>query len=323
MSNLDRFLETAGTELGCPADVGAVARELLAPLGGDGSGRSSLNNDGTPIQVCISVGEVGRGIRLIADPASAVGASEERFALGRAALSTLLDAKGPLLRVLCERTLTVTLPGEAAGRAALSAGCLWLATNLGGPGLALYTTAGWGDDQERWDRALAWLEVVLPEAGPARALIGGLRRVAKPVAHAIEGDDPARARAKLYFRLRAPVPLAQMGIGVLLDPRVGELVAELYADRSIRAEGLVFSLGFAIADGAFTDAKLDVCGHCVPRPPEAWSALLDRWTRRRAAPGFGAGATLLSGHAEVAFLGVGVRSDGELRTNLYLKPASG
>jgi hypothetical protein len=323
LSNLDKFLDAAITELACPADVRAVARHLLARPERDGSGRSSLNNDGTPMQLCIGVGDDGRSCRLIADPGWTADAPEERYALGRAALAGLIEAKGRALGALCERTLAVTLPVDAAGRAALSTGCLWLAANLAGRGLALYTTARWGEERERWDRAVEWLESVLPDPSWARSLIGPLRPVARPVAHAVEGEDPSHARAKLYYRLCVPVPLARMGVGVLLDPRVAELVGQLFADRPIRADSLVFSLGFALSDGAFTDAKIDVCGHCVPRPAAEWSALLRRWTRRRATPDFGVDGLLLAQSAEVAFLGVGVRTDHGLRTNLYLKPAPG
>lgn len=304
-----------------PAEqVAPLARTMLAH-GEPSGGRSSLNNDGTPLQICVSVGGARRTCRLIADPAATVGDADARFARGEAALGALLDARGPALRGLCEHILAATLPPPGE-RAALPSGLLWLAADLAGPGLAVYTTARWGDEAGRWTRALAWLDEVLPDSRAARGRLEPLRTLARPVAHAIEGADPARARAKLYFRTVAPEPMVRLGLDLLHDAWVVEFLELLIGDAAIRAETIVYSLGFTIGDGALCDIKLDVCAHCTPRSPPAWTALLGEWTERSGAAAFGVDRALLSGAAEVAFVGAGVRSDGELRTNLYLKPPS-
>jgi hypothetical protein len=311
------FLDLAG------AGGQELARVLLADPGpaAGRAGRSSLNNDGTPLQLCVSVGAGRRACRLIGDPASTVEAPGDRLARGRAALDELLATRGPGLRAACARTLAMLPAGDAL--AALRHGALWLAAEVAGPGLALYTTAGWGSDDDRWQRGLAWLDGLLPDARAARGVVERVRPLARPVACAIEGDAPARARAKLYFRPRTPVPLARMEIDLLCDPRVAELLAPLIGDAAIRADTLVYGLGFNLADGALCDAKLDVCAHCTPRPPAAWTALLAWWTGRQSHRELGVDAALAAGTAEVAFVGLGVRVDGELRTNLYLKPPGG
>jgi hypothetical protein len=311
------FLDLAGA--GGP-ELAPVLLAEPAPVTGRAR-RSSLNNDGTPLQLCISVGAGRRACRLIGDPASAVDDPGDRLARGRAALDELLATRGPALRAACERTLAMLPAGD--GLAALRHGTMWLAAEITGPGLALYTTAGWGSDDERWQRALGWLDGLLPDARAARDALDRVRPLARPVACAIEGDAPARARAKLYLRPRTPVPLARMEIDLLCDPRVAQLLAPLLGDAAIRADTLVYALGFNLADGAPSDAKLDVCAHCTPRPPAAWSALLAWWTALQSHRGFEVDPALADGTAEVAFVGVGVRIDGELRTNLYLKPPAG
>lgn len=319
METTATFLDLAG------AGGRELARALLAEpeleLAGGRARRSSLNNDGTPLQLCISVGAGRRACRLIGDPASAVEDPADRLARGRAALDDLLATRGPGLGAACARTLAMLPAGDAL--AALRHGALWLAAEVTGPGLALYTTAGWGRDDERWQRALAWLDDVLPDPRAARDAALRVRPLTRLVACAIEGDAPARARAKLYLRPRTPLPLARMGIDLLCDPRVAELLAPLCGDAAIRADTLVYALGFSLGDGALSDAKLDVCAHCTPRPPAAWTALLAWWTDRQAHRGFEVDAALAAGTAEVAFVGLGVRVDGELRTNLYLKPPGG
>lgn len=314
------FLDVAATSQGTPAgDIAAIARMLLAAPDRPGTGRSSLNNDGTPLELCISVGAGRRTCRLIGDPASTVDDAGERLVRGRAALSELLAARGPSLHALCERSLATTLPA-GADLAGLRSGALWLAADLAGPGLALYTTAAWGAEDERWQRGLAWLDALLPDTRAARRLLEPLGALARPVAFAIEGDAPARARAKLYLRPRTVVPLAAMGIELLCDPRVAELLTPLFGTAAIRSDTLVYALGFALADGALSDAKLDVCAHCIPRPAAAWATLLGWWTQHLSHRDFGVDAPLEAGTAEVAFVGIGVRADGDLRTNLYLKP---
>ena len=288
----------------------------------EGGGRSSLNNDGAPIQVCASLDARGPRWRLIVDPASTVEPAERRFLRARASLERLLAERGPALAPPCEQTLEATLPRDPSGRAKLATGCLWLAAGLSEPGLALYTTARWGDVDARWSRVDDWLERVLPDASRAREALAAVRPVALPIAQAIEGDSPERARAKVYFRAQNLTPLAKMGVGLLVDARVVEFLTAVVGDARLGRDTLVFSLGFSLRDGSVADAKVDVCAHCVVRHPEEWIAVFDAWALRWSTPPFGVEAALRAGRAEVAFVGLGVRTDGEVRTNLYLKPPS-
>ena len=314
------FLDFAFACAGAPQEkAAALAGAMLAGPAGPGAGRSTLNNDGVPLELCIGLGGARKTCRLIADPAFTEADAERRMARGREALGSLLAARGPGLRELCERTLAATLP-VAADLASLRSGAMWLAAELDAPGLALYTTGNWGGEEARWERTLAWLDGVLGDTRAARGVIEPLRQVAHVVAHGIEGDEPRRSRAKLYLRARTPRPLAAMGLELLRDPWVGELLLRLIARAPIHSSTLVYSIGFAIEDGRLIDQKIDVCAHCTPRRPEQWNALLAWWSQARGMDGFGVEEALLSGVAEVAFVGLGVRADGELRTNLYLKP---
>ena len=300
-------------------DVPVLARSLLARPERDGAGRSTLNNDGIPLQWCISLGGSTRASRLIADPAASIALADERLARGRAALAALLHSRAPSLAALCEQTLAATVPPPAE-LATLASGSMWLASGIGTPGVALYTSANWGSDDARWNRAAQWLEAVLPDASAARRWVAALRPLARPVAHALEGESASRVRAKLYFRPLAPLPLISMGLDLLADTRLAGLLERLLGGFDIHPGTLVYSLGFAVSTGQLSDQKLDICAHCCPRPPQAWIELLDWWAARQGGPGFAANDALRSPAAEVAFVGAGVRPGGSLRTNLYLKP---
>ncbi len=105
--------------------------------------------------------------------------------------------------------------------------------------------------------------------------------------------------------------------------RVADLAVRTLGAAPLRRDTLVYSVGFGVADGELRDAKIDICAHCARRAPADWVALLGWWVRRHGLPPFGVDGPLLANAAEVALLGIGLRPDGEMRTNLYLKPPPG
>src|SRR6516164_4124615 len=89
---------------------------LVAPLqSGDRPPRfhSTLNNDGSPLQLCIGSSERKGTLRLIGDPGCFVDSARERLQLGRECFARLLvaaDAGG--VRSVCDRLLSGLLPDD-------------------------------------------------------------------------------------------------------------------------------------------------------------------------------------------------------------------
>jgi hypothetical protein len=93
----------------------------------------------------------------------------------------------------------------------------------------------------------------------------------------------------------------------------------LKEETNLSLSGLVLSASFSLADGALDDVKVDVCAHCLPRMPADWARILERFRLDRGLLPLDIMDGLLCGQCELAFVGFGVKPDGDERLNLYLK----
>jgi hypothetical protein len=299
--------------------------ELVATLVGDpwrgpGPARSILNNDGVPLQLCVSSSADRLRLRFIGDPHTAVLDPARRAAASvRSALALLGAAGSEDLRPLIEATLHRTLPVGAA-RAELRDGALWLAAAVDGePGVAIYTTLEWGARDAGWARVRSWLDAVVLDSRVAWSWLARLAAVARPVSAAIEGRSRGDARAKIYVRLLRARPLSTLGIEEFAHPSILGFLERTIGERTVPATGLVLSIGFTVATGELADVKVDVCGHCVPRPVADWDRLCAQVTREIGVQSIGITSALSRRDVEVAFIGMGRHRSGEARCNVYLK----
>ncbi|MCA9707024.1 MAG: hypothetical protein KDK70_14315 [Myxococcales bacterium] len=305
------------------AGVDALTRGLVGvPWSGSGRPRSILNNDGIPLQLSISSGAEGVGVRLIGDPHTGLPPSR-RFGASVHSAQTLLDATGSAgLRSLVQATIQRTLPEDDLGRSELPHGALWLAAAVDGrPGMALYTTLDWGptDAAARWQRVHGWLGEILPAGSSASRWLVGLSEAGVPTSAALEGSTLADARAKVYARLLGPTPFGRLGLEGLTDPRMLRFVELALAGRAVARLGLVLSASFSVATGELADVKVDICGHCIPRSASEWQGLCAQLSRSSGVRPIGIEAALTEHDVGVAFIGMGRKRSGQMRMNLYLK----
>ncbi len=305
------------------AQVDAVGAMLLrrprrvAPLT-----RSTLNNDGTPLQVCVTAHARGRTVRLVGDPGAHSSSSAERVATARAALADLCaSSKDDALERACARLLASVLPCSLEQRPDAVRGVLWLGAPLAGEGLALYVRARWDTPEEDWERCRRAAQSTLPCPSAAHAQIDALRRRASPLSVGLE-TAAGRARLKLYWRLRQPVPLATLGVEPLADAGVHDFLRRTVGSRRIPSTGLVFSTSFSLSTGELSDAKVDVCGHCVPRSSRRWAAVIESLVGAHGLSDPRLREALHTPRAEVAFVGFGLDRAAASRVNVYLKAAS-
>ena len=310
---------------GTQAEAAATAARLLAappPGGAIPRTRSTLNNDGSPLQVCLTAATGGAGVRLLADPGSHATSPPERVAIARETLARLLAQPGhESLRDRCEALLDAVTPGPLEAEPAALNGVLWLGAPIRGAGLAVYVKASWRSPAEDWDRCAELVERLLPDPAGARALIERLRGQARPVSAGLELSSRG-GRLKLYWRLGAEVPLAAAGVDLLADASLRAFAHATIGERRVAAQGLVPSAGFSLESGALCDAKLDICGHCVPRAPRDWSELIASLSAAHQLDAPPLDEVLRAGRAEVAFLGFGLDRAAGPRLNVYLKRAT-
>jgi hypothetical protein len=319
-SSLSSFINLAAILARVPAETVDRLCRRMAISTERRQGRSTLNNDGSPLQICVGLGRAGTppAIRLIADPAAAGHDTAERFRFMERALDNVLASHGPRMEPLCRSVLEQLLPSDSATRMALANGGAWLAADLRGQGLALYTTAKWGDPAVRWRRIRGWLDIVLPDATVAREVLIRLSPHAIPVSVGVEGASPRDARAKIYWRLGGSAGLDALGIPLLAAPEIAEFLSRAVGDRRIPIAAVVGSVSFHLANGALSDVKLDLCGHCVQRSWRDWSAILRQCSARYGLTEF---PFADPGQAvETAFVGFGLGSNLTPRLNIYLKP---
>jgi hypothetical protein len=296
-------------------DMGRQAGNMLGPsIARTGRWRSTINNDGSPLQLCIGL-QVGAApvIRLLADPAAKTSDIGQRKQELEQAVDSLLEQQAPDMHAACQVLMERMLPADTLARAALSTGGAWLATNLSGPGMALYVSTKWGDPAARWSRARHWLGGLVPDR---------LARHTQLVSAGIEGHSAATARAKLYWRIGNKAALADLGLSLAESAEVRDFLSIVIGTRHIPRSAIVGSIGIpfasAVAEEMPGDIKLDVCAHCVQRPPEQWLTIIERCCRRY-------GLTWchqvndLAAFGELAFIGLGLDQTHRPRLNLYLK----
>lgn len=248
-----------------------------AIIGGGLRRRSTLNNDGFPLQTCITSSARGIASRVILDAADPLAAIERAIEL----------TASEWMRPLIERT---PLSDE-----------VWIAVPSDGDGMAIYVDATGRDARQ-------WLSAILPDATTALAALETMQPHIVPASFALEGP-----RAKLYFRLARPGGIENLGHELFVRDEMIAFLREAIGPHSLDLNGLVGAIGFSISDGSVADVKLDVCGHCVPID----RALIDHCTSMFDLPRM----PDFPADDQLVFIGLGITASGELRLNVYARPA--
>jgi hypothetical protein len=278
---------------------------------------SALNNDGSPLELCLSACAKGVKQRLIGDPHLGLPVHQRVPASLAAARHLIRLTRSTALAPAFDLLVAHTIPPTPAEQAALPAGAVWLGCAIDDePGFAAYTNIEWcGDQHMRWQCALAWLKqatVAFDEAA-----LAPWRHHWTPFAAGLEGDRPDRARVKLYFRQAEDTPFLLTMLAGLEDPVVAAFCAGVIQGRTLPRSGIVLSTEFAVATGKLMGTKLDICGHCTPRTGGEWQDFI---AGMAATAGVASLPLAHLGPAmDVAFIGIGRRGDDDYRLNVYLK----
>jgi hypothetical protein len=224
------------------------------------------------------------------------------------------------LRRAIEITLESNLPGDINDYTVLKAGTLWLGAPIGEKGLAVYLNARWGTPSEQWERVYCWLDKLIPIHESRVEVLAKLAKYAIISSVGLEGVDEIRLRYKIYFRLTGAYELGELGIDLFRSEPLLNFLELTLIDQEISNAGVVFCIGLSAETGEIIDAKIDLCAHCLAPIVNNWTTLVEALTYQINLP---LRETFeLAVHqqlADVAFLGCGVKKDGSVRFNLYLK----
>ena len=301
-------------------DTEKLAESMLL-MGEGGPWCSTLNNDGSPLEICIGLAQnkTGPAIRLIADPAADMSNKIPKLIRRERALREISNTYTVGLLPICNTLIGYMLPEDQEALKAIPNAGVWLAADLSGKGMAIYATTKWGQNDERWLRADAWLDEALPQGTDDRQVLSRLSSRATLVSAGIEGYSPTNANAKLYWRLNDPYPLDSLEISLFKNPTISHFLSLVIQDRMIPKASILGNVGFQTDSGLLSSVKLDVCCHCVHREAEDWEQILTQCIKDfELVPGTWTWPDVFS-KAEMAFIGLGVNIKGELHLNIYLK----
>jgi hypothetical protein len=284
------------------------------------AGASCLNNDGAPLQLCLTSGRNGVVLRAIGDPGAFRSSTEERYCSSIQTLFRVIesnDARG--LTPLAKETVALLIPQTCHERSAYRQGFVWIAANPDQPGIAFYLEMAPLGPDKGWLAVERWLAHVLPSTDASRRILKTLRRHCVVASAGLEGSTVEDTRAKIYFRLLEPVGLSALDVEMFSSKEMKDFLSIAMGSSEVALEGLVMSVGFSLFTGELADAKIDLCGHCLAHAPDEWSSVVRRITRRFSLAPLDTGLVLNSGEYQVAFIGLGLTTDHTPRLNLYAK----
>ncbi|WP_334020703.1 hypothetical protein [Alteromonas sp. S015] len=277
------------------------------------SGYSALNGNGSPIELCVSASKNNIRGRLVVDPCYSMR-SEIRFHSAWATALNLAQLRAPELFPILKTTRL--LMGSWCLPEQFSEGPLWLASVPGSHGMAIYC-----DSQPLGDKAKLlindWLKFITPESiGYFQPLLRQEDNV-KLCSFGIEGYNLEDARVKIYFRLTCDSNLQTIGVTELYSAPIIDWLKIAIPRGEIHPDGLVLSISAPLNGTGPTDAKADVCGHCVAHSLDEWDRIFADIPGAKGLPRFA--ESLNDDQISVAFAGLGVTSNSDARVNVYLQ----
>jgi len=283
-------------------------------------GYSTLNSNGSPLELCITSGASGLSARVLADPAFFVSGSLEQYRIGQKMMIQVLDASGCMaMQRLCGDTLDILVGDDPDRIMEFKNGILWLGSAVMDRGIALYINADPTGKDDSWVRTNNWLISILNNPEYAISTLETLSKNVRLASIGIEGSVPANARAKIHWRFRQSIPMKHLGIDLLMDNGLLSFLVNAAGERSIHRNGIVMSAGFSITTGLIEDVKIDICGHCLNMATDEWVNLIHWCVNKFGISDIPIQEVLQNTDMRVAYIGLGLNSSGAYRLNLYLR----
>ncbi len=301
-----------------------VTASPLVPDDWSSGGRSGLNHDGAPAQLCVGVSNGAARVRLIGDPGSHHDNPIARWQTAAQTVQLLAGDDAPEFAGILHGSFNELCGGDNDWKSRYELGPCWLAATLGEPGWALYTDTSILTHDETAARLAAVLSISGADDGPLLDFLKRIRNRMWVCSAGIEGYSASRYRVKLHLRFLQTPKQGELAraIPILDDLFLVSGVQQTLLDNRIDAFGLVLGVGFNSITGGMSDAKMDVSVAQLGLTPEDAVARLDA---AASALGFVAPRALtdaLAGPLRLSHLGFGRDLKGRRRLNVYAKPAS-
>ena len=283
-------------------------------------GASCLNNDSTPLQLCLTSSQKNVSLRVIGDPGAYHHISENRFNSSVKTLFHFINQKNANeLEKVTRKTIDLLIPQNSEERKIYKQGFIWIAVKPEKPGIAFYLELAPLGYKKGWNAVENWLQNVLPSYSSAQKILSKLKEHCIVASAGLEGSTVENTRAKLYFRFREHVNLDAINLDIFSSEEMQYFQKITQGDFHVDLQGFVMNIGFSLASGELSDAKIDLCGHCIRHSPQDWSAVINKITSKFNLAPMNANQFLESEEFEVAFVGFGLTTTGIPRLNVYIK----
>ena len=280
---------------------------------------SCLNNDGTPLQLCLTSSSNGVVLRLIADPGAYYSDSEQRYNSSiRTLLKTIHDSGSSELKETAETSIKLLLPQNVNDRSIYKQGFVWIGVSPQQNGIAFYLEMAPLDQQKGWYKVENWLKAILPYSQEAITVIHKLKNHCIVASAGLEGSKIENTRAKIYFRLKNSSSLDDLNLDIFSSKEVKDFFSIATAQYNVDQQGMVMSIGFNLLTGEHVDAKIDLCGHCLRYSSTEWISIIDRISKQYAITTPEMEFILHSQEYQIAFIGLGLTLDKKPRINIYI-----
>lgn len=320
-----RYLIQVAEELSCAPEGAAssLCRQVLSISDSSEDyvdSSSCLNNDGVPLQICLSSDKQRTALRLIGDPGANLTDLEARYLCARDTLVNCLESCGSRdLIELAGITFSKLIPSDDKEHSLYRNGFTWIAASPNHAGIAFYLDAEPLGQEKGWAAASEWLDRILPSDKSAKKTIEKLSKSCIIASMGLEGSTHENVRAKIYFRLSRQMSLSQLKLDLLSSEEIVYFLHTAMGEVAVDLNGLVFSVGFGVKSGDLVDVKIDLCGHCLAYRKGEWLNIVEHLTNRFAISPIPASNALDHSDCEVAFIGLGLDKEHNPRLNVYLK----
>jgi len=251
---------------------GTICRESLAiPRNRWPPSFSRINEDGTPFQYALTLGEgLGTSLQFLGETAVPGSPNADRLRLSRQRIQSLVDFFG-VGKAFSEVVplLDAMIPSRNPDLLANHAGAIWIGAGfLPGeePRLKIYLNVKWGSESSQWARFNAF--ALHFDSVGWRRLANQLKDGMAPLGMAITLQRNHPVAARIYLSAYGKPIAYYEGLGGSVGGTSFRQVLEQYAVRLLREDypyptpSAVCSFGLD-PTVLVADFKWEICGHCV------------------------------------------------------------
>ena len=302
---------------------------------------STINNNGIPFQLDVSLGQKAEGLRFLTEVGAGAFPPFKQITFSYIRLQTICEElgwfkHGQLIREAGENLL----PQDPETIGMLQAGTMWIGLGFFKstlPKLSVYYEVRWGSLEERWLRLFKFLlkQGCYGAVEQLRGLLRTMSCFSQPLGVAIDLDDQGLRIIKLYFRtFRTAInELSQVldKAGFTAQPLILNALSNtlLKSGEAFPPNAIVYYLAIAPHSDQIEAIKVDVCSHCIKlsdqETKERWIELahhlgIETETYLKVLDLFLDPSTTDLKEMCHAFLGIGIDSKERIKLNSYLRP---